>query len=189
MRGARRTGLAGLTVLTLFLGSACSDSSSRVAVPDRQGAEKSAASVRAERRAFDGAPPVIAHENFSMTCIECHSAAGRHVQDVGFAPPSPHEATAGLSATSRCAQCHVFRLTEAVWRANDFVPLSQDLRAGRRAAAGAPPVLPHSPFMRENCAACHTGPAAREEVRTSHPERLRCRQCHVQRSITTEFSR
>jgi cytochrome c-type protein NapB len=33
--------------------------------------------------------------------------------------------------------------------------------------------------MRENCAACHTGPAAREEIRTSHPERTRCRQCHV----------
>ena len=33
--------------------------------------------------------------------------------------------------------------------------------------------------MRENCAACHDGPGAREEIRTSHPERTRCRQCHV----------
>jgi hypothetical protein len=33
--------------------------------------------------------------------------------------------------------------------------------------------------MRENCIACHDGPGAREEVRTNHPERWRCRQCHL----------
>ena len=44
----------------------------------------------------------------------------------------------------------------------------------------APPVMPHSAFMRENCLACHSGPAAREEIRTPHPERPRCGQCHVQ---------
>jgi predicted CXXCH cytochrome family protein len=33
--------------------------------------------------------------------------------------------------------------------------------------------------MRENCAACHVGPGAREEIITTHPERTRCRQCHV----------
>jgi hypothetical protein len=41
--------------------------------------------------------------------------------------------------------------------------------------------------MRENCAACHTGPAAREEIRTTHPERIRCRQCHVPVGSRTEF--
>jgi cytochrome c-type protein NapB len=33
--------------------------------------------------------------------------------------------------------------------------------------------------MRENCAACHSGPGARAEIITTHPERVRCRQCHV----------
>ena len=39
----------------------------------------------------------------------------------------------------------------------------------------------------ETCAACHTGEAAREEIRTSHPERVRCRQCHLERVTTREF--
>ena len=53
------------------------------------------------------------------------------------------------------------------------------LIAGDRATAGAPPRIPHRLLMRENCVACHDGPAAREEIRTDHPERDRCRQCHV----------
>jgi predicted CXXCH cytochrome family protein len=44
---------------------------------------------------------------------------------------------------------------------------------------GAPPTIPHKVFMRENCGACHVGPGAREEILTTHPERTRCRQCHV----------
>ena len=42
----------------------------------------------------------------------------------------------------------------------------QDLRQGKRLNALAPPPIPHKPFMRENCVACHSGPAAREEIRT-----------------------
>ena len=34
-------------------------------------------------------------------------------------------------------------------------------------------------IVRANCVACHSGPAAREEIRTTHPERVRCNQCHV----------
>ncbi len=53
----------------------------------------------------------------------------------------------------------------------------------------APPVIPHQLLMRENCAACHTGPAAREEIRCTHPERVRCAQCHVEATTTVEFVR
>ena len=67
--------------------------------------------------------------------------------------------------------------------ANAFVGLRQDLRKGQRLTDYSPPVIPHKTFMRENCTACHTGPAAREEIRTPHPERARCRQCHV--AVTT----
>jgi len=149
---------------------------------------KSSAADRADRRAFDGAPPVRPHESFGMACVQCHNREGREVEGVGFAPPSPHESTAGLSALSNCAQCHVARATDTTWRDNEFVGVPQDLRSGRRATRGAPPVMPHRVFMRENCQACHTGEAAREEIRTSHPERGRCVQCHVEQNTNEVFS-
>lgn len=158
-----------------------------VEVPGREGAEKTAARARAERRLFDGAPPVVPHQGFSSPCISCHDAEGMAVAGVGFAPPSPHEATRGLSATSRCSQCHVERLTDEVLVENRFVGLGQNLRRGRRLSDVAPPVRPHPAFMRENCLACHAGPAAREEIRTPHPERVRCEQCHVEQRVATVF--
>ena len=150
-----------------------------VQVPGKEGRLKSAATVRAARRAYDGAPPVIPHEAFGSDCTNCHGRDGIEVPGVGYAPPSPHETTPGLSAVSRCRQCHVFAVTEEQFARNDFSGLRQDLRRGRRLHDNAPPTIPHKTFMRENCAACHTGPAAREEIRTSHPERVRCLQCHV----------
>ena len=154
-----------------------------VEVPGKEGQLKNAAAVRAERRAYDGAPPVIPHEDFLIQCTECHNDEGISVPDVGYAPPSPHGKTRGLSGRSRCRQCHVLGLTDDLFVDNAFAGLRQDLRTGGRLHAIAPPTIPHKIFMRENCAACHTGPAAREEVRTSHPERGRCRQCHV--AVTT----
>lgn len=142
-------------------------------------ATKTRATVRAERRAYDGAPPVIPHENLGIQCTACHNREGMAVTDLGFAPPSPHEETGGLSALSRCQQCHVFSRTEDVWMENEFTGLPQNLRSGGRLHPLAAPTIPHRVFMRENCQACHTGPAAREEVRTTHPERPHCRQCHV----------
>ena len=150
-----------------------------VAVPGHEGAEKTAAMDRASRRAYDGAPPVIGHEDFRIACTECHGREGIAVEEVGFSPPSPHEQTAGLSAMSRCTQCHVFQRADDLFAENSFVGLPQDLRSGGRLHLAAPPTVPHKTFMRENCIACHSGAAAREEIRTSHPERTRCRQCHV----------
>jgi cytochrome c-type protein NapB len=158
-------------------------------VPDRPGAAKTAALVRAERRAYDGAPPAIPHQDFRMTCTSCHKAEGLSLPEVGFAPPMPHELTKGLSAISNCKQCHVFRRDDGLFRESTFTGLRQDLRHGRRLHPFAPPVLPHPVFMRENCLACHSGPAAREEIRCSHPERPRCVQCHVPRVTTVEFAR
>jgi cytochrome c-type protein NapB len=109
------------------------------------------------------------------------------VAGLGFAPPSPHETTTGLSATSRCRQCHVEQTTTDSFVANDFEGLRQDLRPGRRSSAQAPPVMPHPRFMRENCSACHSGLAAREQIRTPHPERVRCAQCHVEQTTGSSF--
>lgn len=150
-----------------------------VPVPGEEGAFKSPATVRAARRAYDGAPPVVPHDDFGMTCTSCHDLEGMEVTGVGYAPPSPHEKTMGMSAISRCRQCHVFSRAEGVFVASTFSGLRQDLRRGDRLSPFSPPRIPHRTFMRENCTACHTGPSAREPMRTSHPERARCRQCHV----------
>ncbi len=179
MRGPTR---ARLTICLLagaaLTASGCSYGD-RVPVPDREGAVKSTARVRAERRAYDGAPPTIPHQPFGSRCSACHNALGQSVSGVGFAPASPHEGTEKAGATTRCRQCHVFVTDGGLFVASEYQPLQQNLRHGSRATTGAPPTIPHRILMRENCVACHDGPAAREEARTTHPERWRCRQCHV----------
>ena len=182
-----RTRLTSIALLgSIILIGACNDSG-QVAVPGRDGAVKSTATVRAARRAYDGAPPTIPHVSFGMDCSACHNARGLAVPDVGFAPASPHAGTAEAGATTRCRQCHVFRTTDDVFVKSEFVGLPQDLQPGARATPGAPPTIPHRTLMRENCLACHDGAGAREEIRTSHPERTRCRQCHVTVTARTEF--
>ena len=176
--------------LALALLAACGgEEPSSVPVPGHEGRFKTAALARAERRMYDGAPPVIPHRPFSGQCVVCHTTDGIEVEGVGFAPPMPHEDTGGLSATSRCTQCHVFQRTDELFVASTFEGVPQDLRRGDRLHAFAPPVIPHRVFMRENCAACHTGPAAREEIRTTHPDRARCTQCHVEQTARDVFER
>ena len=65
---------------------------------------------------------------------------------------------------------------------------------GRRVpppASGWRTLDPHDLFFRGNCLACHSGPSAVAEIRTAHPERADCRQCHVAVRIPTvdEFIR
>lgn len=180
-----RLAIALTALVAIAAGGACRRDT--IPVSGRDDAEKTVAALRAERRAYDGAPPIIPHEVYG-DCTSCHDLEGVSVPGVGFAPPSPHEGTRGLNDESRCRQCHVNRLTDDRFIDSVFVPLRQDLRRGRRASAIAPPVIPHATFMRGNCLACHSGPAAREEIRTPHPERVRCRQCHVGTVTRGEFS-
>lgn len=137
------------------------------------------ASERAARRLYDGAPPVIPHAPFAMRCMSCHGDYGMAVAGLGVAPPSPHGDTPGLSAGSRCAQCHVFVKTDGLFRPNGYRAMEREAQGGDRLYPGAPPRLPHRLFMRESCPSCHAGPAARSTIRTTHPERTRCLQCHV----------
>ncbi len=179
MRRSHRKGLTTLVPATALVIAAggCRDRS-WVSVPGTD-AVKSAAVVRAERRLFDGAPPVVPHGDLGMTCGACHDGKGMPVSGIGFAPASPHDATVRAGATQRCRQCHVFVLVDEVFVGSSFEGLRQDLRHGGRLAANSPPTIPHLVLMRENCAACHTGPGARAEILTTHPERVRCMQCHV----------
>lgn len=186
MRRTHRIGLTALAAGALMVAGACEDGR-WVPVPGED-AVMSSAAVRATRRAYDGAPPTVPHENMGAACSSCHNAEGMPVEGLGFAPASPHDETANAGGTQRCRQCHVFIADEGLFVESDFVGLAQDLRAGGRMAANSPPTIPHKILMRENCAACHTGPAARYQISSSHPERDRCRQCHVPVTTRNTFS-
>ncbi len=51
-------------------------------------AEKSTATVRAARRPYDGAPPVIPHEDFAIDCTSCHRDGVYWSSDFSVAGPS-----------------------------------------------------------------------------------------------------
>lgn len=134
---------------------------------------------RALGRAYDGAPPTIPHDATIGTCVTCHDADGSAIAGVGVAPASPHGAAAASGAMRRCRQCHAPVATQARFIKSRFTGLAQGPWRGRRATPGAPPTIPHTLQLRGECLACHAGPGARVEIRTTHPERVRCRQCHV----------
>jgi cytochrome c-type protein NapB len=171
----------GRLLLLAALTSGCGDVRETVTAP-------ASLAVRAERRAFTGAPPVIPHPPLTGTCVTCHTPEGGKVTPgVGVAPANPHTRTPGIAATARCRQCHVFRQMEDVFVASEFAGLRQDGIRRERAHALAPPMMPHAHFMREDCLACHGGGGARPEIRCTHPERARCAQCHVSVVEESEF--
>ena len=138
--------------------------------------------LRAERRAYSGAPPTIPHrvqERAPAACLSCHEK-GAKIAD-NRAPAMSHQ------AYSMCTQCHAMEKEEneyvstlGVLPENVFVGLAE-ARFGDRAYEGAPPVIPHAVFMRESCASCH-GVHGATGVRSTHPSRSNCRQCHAQSS-------
>lgn len=137
--------------------------------------------IRAARRAYSGAPPVIPHPPLGASCIQCHSESGQASPPLGFAPPNPHLKTPGIGKYANCRQCHLFRRADAqdFFRTNEFIGFQPAGTKGNRLYSTAPPVIPHQHFMRESCVSCHTGTAARPEIRCTHPDRVNCRQCHV----------
>lgn len=155
---------------------------------DTQTAAKPASwKTRAARRLYDGAPPVIAHPPQSGKCTACHTPEGSERPPLGIAPANPHTKTAGMSDESRCRQCHVFSKTNSSFVANDFEGFKPSSPHGPRLNSKAPPTIPHNAFMREDCNACHTGLAARPEIRCSHATRARCVQCHVYQQGVEQF--
>lgn len=139
--------------------------------------------ARAERRAFDGAPPTVPHQIDQLSvaaCMSCHSTESTLL--IGSKRP----ATISHPYLSNCTQCHVpadglRRFTEA--EAARLVVASSFLGRlpagpGTRAYHGAPPTVPHPLWMRQNCMSCH-GPEREHAIRTSHPFRQNCLQCHA----------
>jgi cytochrome c-type protein NapB len=149
-------------------------------------------------RSYPGAPPRVPHgltaaEYRTNRCNTCHERGGYSPRFNAYAPVNPHphwpaclqcHATNDLlvgvplpqaSPDAACRQCHVgtpqrFDETGVDWRPAAWPPIR----------SGTPvPVIPHDLATRGNCLACHMGPGAIAEIRTTHPERTDCRQCHV----------
>ena len=155
-------------------------------------------------RAFPGAPPRIPHgltpdEFQTGGCNTCHERGGYSQRFGAYVPITPHPemgaclqchvgdgelmaiALPTTDPSARCRQCHnpgAGRWTEASvdWQTMPWPEVARD------APEGQPPPIPHTLDFRGNCLACHAGPAGVQEIRTAHPERASCRQCH----LTTE---
>jgi cytochrome c-type protein NapB len=179
---------AALSLLGAFLLSAGCDQLGLTSKPEAKSTatvQPTSFQVRAERRAFDGAPPVIPHKSFGIDCTKCHTITGLLVPSVGIAPANPHEGDRRAGSLTNCKQCHVFANTDQLFVEADFTGLRQQYQPSSRAHPLAPPVIPHPTTMRANCMACHSGQAARPEIICTHPERTNCVQCHVEGSGVT----
>lgn len=154
-------------------------------------------------RAYPGAPPRIPHEltpdEFRTgACKTCHERGGYSRRFLAYVPITPHpengpclqchvgaDQVMAVSLVTpdpnrRCHQCHgaggrsrADAGTSLDWRTTGWPRLSP------RTPGRTPPPIPHDLQSRGNCLACHAGPAAVAEIRTTHPERADCRQCHV----------
>ncbi len=136
---------------------------------------------RESRRAYDGAPPIVPHpiaQDNAATCLQCHAQATR-IDDV-VAPAISHP------AYTSCTQCHVSAEGHGSrWNTSDFDLHTGNQFTGNQAPAvkdqaydDAPMTIPHTLHMRQNCMSCH-GELGTSPIRTSHPERQSCTQCHV----------
>ncbi len=139
-----------------------------------------------ERRAYPGAPPHIPHRLLTANawggaaCLSCHQDGGYAPEFKAMTPVTPHpELTA-------CVQCHVAQSEGAgLFRASGFEGAARPA-LDQQSMPGSPPPIPHGLQMRGNCLACHAGPAAAAEIRTDHPERVNCRQCHAWNDVAVK---
>ncbi len=160
----------------------------REGLPDRgDGAEPAGdklaiLAARAARRAYDGAPPTIPHavrQDAAAECLACHDEGallrGR------TASAMPHR------ELTNCTQCHTVErapmpaerwLEGGPWAAVSSFIGRESPAEGQRAWSVAPPVIPHTTWMRERCESCH-GVSGANPIKSSHPERQSCQQCHA----------
>jgi len=142
-------------------------------------AEKAASSqTRTAHRAFNGAPPIIPHPVENTTDAACYACHGNGME-MGELKASVMSHT----FLANCTQCHAsmapapFRDVDASVQTS-FVGLPAPL-AGKRAYPGAPPTIPHSQWMRENCLACHGNGNGWAGMESTHSWRSNCTQCHA----------
>ncbi len=129
-------------------------------------------------RQYPGSPPMIPHSvkasfsNESSDCIACHGRGGFSAAHNAYVPVSPHP------ENELCYQCHVPKIAKQLFKETIWESIPPPT-IGYSQMGGSPPPIPHSLQLREDCIACHTGPAAVAEIRVEHGSRGNCRQCHV----------
>jgi len=144
-----------------------------------------------ELRQYSGSPPRIPHDvptSFSgdaLKCLSCHERGGYDPNQDAYAPVTPHP------EYENCFQCHVPQRTKKLFVETEWKSIKPP-KLGLSEMGGSPPPIPHSLQFREDCIACHAGPAAVAEIRVEHASRGNCRQCHVpmiSTEIRKEFTR
>lgn len=143
--------------------------------------------ARASRRAYDGAPPTIPHEVKQRDfpdCLACHAE--------GLALAGKRAPRMSHARYENCTQCHVPSvapqpLSPGEPGENAFVGLPSPT-SGTRAWAGAPPTIPHPTLMRSECSSCH-GVGGPSGIRSTHPARQSCTQCHVSDAVLEQRAR
>lgn len=137
---------------------------------------------RTSRRAYNGAPPIIPHSEHNTSDSACYACHSNGMQMAGLkASVMSHPFLAN------CTQCHAPPPPAPFQRfdsevATSFVGLPAP-KMGQRAYPGAPPTIPHSQWMRENCLACHGGPNGWAGMESTHPWRTNCVQCHAPSAV------
>jgi cytochrome c-type protein NapB len=134
--------------------------------------------IRSERRAFNGAPPVVPHPVEKTNDAACYACHGQGMQ---LGNRVANRMSHGFLAN--CLQCHAPPAAEPFSDidarvANAFIGMPTPL-AGERAYPGAPPTIPHSTWMRSECLSCHGQQAGWAGLETTHPWRTNCVQCHA----------
>ncbi len=130
---------------------------------------------RAELRAFYTAPPVIPHKvesQDSRNCLTCHQNVTK-LGDGRVAMQTPHP------QFSNCLQCHVPSVPGGNKEVNNSWEGLEEPKRGDRWFVMSPPPMPHRIALRENCLSCHGPKNPNMKMRTPHPERTSCLQCHV----------
>lgn len=152
------------------------------AIQPSEEAKRRSLQVRSERRAFNGAPPIVPHpveKTNDAACYACHGQ-GMHIG---------HRIANRMSHgfLANCLQCHAppapdpFAGLDARV-ANVFIGMPTPL-AGERAYPGAPPTIPHSTWMRSECLSCHGQTAGWAGLESTHPWRTNCVQCHAPSAV------
>ena len=134
---------------------------------------------RSHTRAFDGAPPVIPHridQRTADSCLVCHGDGMKLGDRIATKMSHAH--------FTNCTQCHVETVSSGPFADASTNPVENSFTGlyragpGDRAYASAPPTIPHTTFLREDCMSCH-GTITRPGLRTTHPWLTNCTQCHV----------
>ncbi len=157
-------------------------------MPVAPGVPERTLSAYYERRAYPGAPPTVPHPvdpetNRTQACNVCHAKGGFTPKFNAYVPVTPHP------ELGNCLQCHVQGAVPAASFVRDEWLSVRPPALQRPALPGGPPPMPHGLQLRQRCLSCHAGPAAVAAVRTSHPERVNCQQCHVPRRTQRLFRR